>query len=98
MLKQYMVEFDLPNPFPQDFINLIPMQRLMIDRLLAEGKIKSYSLSLDRAKLWTVFVAESAFDVIEGIAEWPLAEWMTPNIQELMFHHSSEMVLHFSLN
>ncbi|MEM0991834.1 MAG: muconolactone Delta-isomerase family protein [Bacteroidota bacterium] len=98
MYKQYMVQFDLPNPFPADFMERIPEQRNVINYLLAEGKIKSYSLSIDRAKLWSVFVAESEYDVMEIIAQWPLADWLQPDIEELMFHNSSDMVLQFSLN
>ncbi|MEM8523257.1 MAG: muconolactone Delta-isomerase family protein [Bacteroidota bacterium] len=98
MYKQYMVEFDLPDPFPADFMARIPEQRNVINYLLAEGKIKSYSLSMDRSKLWSVFVAESEFEVLEMIAQWPVAEWLTPEIEELMFHNSSDMVLQFSLN
>lgn len=93
-----MVEFDLPSPFPEEFIRLIPEQRNMINYLLAEGKVKSYSLSEDRARLWTVFVAESEFEVMELISQLPLKDYMEPNIVSLMFHHSSDMVLQFSLN
>jgi muconolactone delta-isomerase len=98
MYKQYMVQFDLPNPFPVDFMERIPEQRNIINFLLAEGKIKSYSLSIDRARLWSVFVAESDVEVMEIIAQWPLAEWLVPDVEELMFHNSSDMVLQFSLN
>jgi muconolactone delta-isomerase len=66
--------------------------------MLAEGKIKSYSLSLDRSKLWSIFVAKSEFEVMELIAQFPLSDWMQPNIQELMFHNSSDMVMQLSLN
>lgn len=98
MMKQYMVEFDLPDPFPMEFMSRVPEQRMRINQLLAEGTIKAYSLSLDRSKLWSVFVAESEFDVMEIISDWPLADWLMPNIQELMFHNSAEMVMQFSLN
>lgn len=98
MKKQFMVEFELPDPFPMEFIKRIPEQRNMVNYLLAEGKIKSYSLAFDRSVLWVIFVADSEFEVMETIAQFPLAEWMTPYISELMFHNTSEMVLQFSLN
>lgn len=93
-----MVEFNLPDPFPEDFMARIPEQRTQINRLLAEGTIKAYSLAIDRSKLWSVFVAESEFEVMEIIADWPLADWLIPSIQELMFHNSTDMVMQFSLN
>jgi len=98
MKRVFMVEFDLPTPFTEEFINLIPQQRSMIDGLLAEGKIRSYSLSEDRSRLWTVFVAESEFEVMELIAQMPLSKYMEPSITQLMFHNASDMVLQFSLN
>jgi len=93
-----MVEFDLPTPFTEEFVSLIPEQRHMIDNLLAEGKIRSYSLSEDRSRLWTVFVADSEFEVMELIAQMPLGKFMEPYITPLMFHNASDMVLQFSLN
>lgn len=98
MYKQYMVRFDLPNPFPEEFMARIMEQRNAINYLLAEGKIKSYSLSHDRSTLWSVFVAKNESEVFDMIDEWPLADWLHPEIDELMFHNSSDMVLQFSLN
>ena len=93
-----MVEFELPAVLTEDFVRLIPRQREMVNRLLAEGKIRSYSLSLDRTRLWVVFVAETEFEVMETISHFPLGVYMTPSISELAFHNAQDMVLQFSLN
>lgn len=98
MKKQFMVEFELPDPFTMEFIKRIPEQRNMVNFLLAEGKIKSYALARDRSVLWVIFLADSEFEVMETIAKFPLADWMTPYINELTFHNTAEMVLQFSLN
>ena len=35
-----MVEFELPNPFPEKLIIKIPAQRMMVNRLLEDGTIQ----------------------------------------------------------
>ena len=62
MKKPFMVEFELPEEFDDDFIALIPSQRLHIDELLAVGKVRSYALSMDRSVLWVVVEAQSEFE------------------------------------
>lgn len=98
MKKPYMVEFDLPENFNEEFMALIPRQRYVVNTMLAEGRLKSYSLSMDRSKLWAVVLADSEFDALEAIALMPLSDYMTPNISELMFHNAGDSVMHFSLN
>ena len=98
MKKQFMVEFELPEVFDEKIIALVPKQRHVVNQMLAKGKIKSYSLAMDRSMLWAIFVAESEFDVLELIAEFPMAEYMTPYITELMFTNTENQVLQFSLN
>ena len=93
-----MVELELPEVFDEKLIALIPKQRSTVNQMLAKGKIKSYSLSMDRSMLWAIFVAESEFEVLEMIAEFPLADYMTPYITELMFTNTENQVLQFSLN
>ena len=93
-----MVEFKLPSVLTEDFIRLIPRQREFVTFLLAEGKIKSYSLALDKSRLWVVFAAETEFEVLETISQFPLTDYMTPNISELAFHNAQDLVLQFSMN
>ncbi len=98
MKKPFMVEFELPEEFDDEFISLIPSQRLHIDELLALGKIRSYALSRDRSVLWVVVEAQSEFEVMEIIASMPLADYMQPFVSELMFYHTAEKLMQFSLN
>lgn len=98
MKRAYMVEFDLPDTFNEEFLALIPKQRAAVNQLLIDGKLKSYSLAMDRSKLWAVAVANSEFEVMELLALLPLSDFMTPTISELMFYNASEVMLQFSLN
>jgi len=98
MKKTFMVEFELPEDFSADFMALIPKQRQVVDRLMTQGKIRSYALSMDRSVLWVVVEAASEFEVMELIASFPLADYMQPYISELMFHNSVEVYHQFSMN
>lgn len=94
----YMVSFDLPQPFPIEFVEKIPAQRVLINELMAKGKLKSYSLSADRSKLWMILWALSEEEIYELIAEMPLGAWLLPDVSQLMFHNTVEAMLPFSLN
>jgi len=98
MKKQYMEEFELPEEFSKEFIGLIPAQKEKVSQYFNKGFLKSYALANDRSVLWAVFLAESEFEILELIADFPLAKYMTPFISELMFHNNDSHVMHFSLN
>lgn len=98
MKKIFMVEFEMPEIFTEEFVALIPRQRYVINQLLAKRVIHSYSLANDRSRLWIVVNADSEWEVMDIIGQMPLNDFMKPNIHELMFHNSAEAVLHFSLN
>ena len=97
-MKLYMIEMELPKQMDERFVRLIPEQRNVVNYLLAEGKIKTYSLALDRSLLWVVMVAESEYEVMEILNQFPLIDFMTPFVSELAFHNSREQVLQFSMN
>ena len=98
-MSQFMVEFELPNPFPEQLIIKIPSQRLVVNQLLEDGKIQSYALSIERDRLWCVVNAEDELDVMRIIGEFPLINYIRPTITELMFNNAVVMrVPSFSLN
>lgn len=98
-MNQYMVEFDLPTVIDEDFASQIPAQRLKVEEMMSQGFLLSYSLSVDRQKLWCIFKADSELEVLESIAQFPLIKYMTPMITELMFHNMvTTRIPLFSLN
>lgn len=88
-LTQYMVVFTLPQPLSEEFISLIPQQRQAVNRLLHEGKILNYALSLETSTLWAVFSAHSEVELMELISSLPLTDHMKVHISELTFFHSA---------
>ncbi|GAA4456558.1 hypothetical protein GCM10023189_26010 [Nibrella saemangeumensis] len=98
-MSQFMVEFDLPHEMPEEFIMRIPQQRLKVNELMEDGKIMSYALSMDRQKLWCVVKADTEFEVLEIIGEFPLIGYMEPAVSELLFNNViSARIPLFSLN
>ena len=98
MKKSFMVEFELPETLGEDFLERIPEQRMFVDKLMTQGVIRSYALSIDRSVLWVILEAASEFEVMEIIAAMPLGGFMQPYISELMFYNSTEVYHQYSLN
>ena len=88
-----MVEFKLPETLNEEFISLIPEQRLKINALMDAGVILCYTLDLERTKLWSVIVAKSEVAVMDVLSQFPLITFMKPEISELTFHHQSSLVM-----
>lgn len=98
-MSQFMVEFILPEQMTEEFVSTIPRHRLKINQLMKEGKIISYCLASDRSKLWCIVKADTEFEVMEIIAEFPLIDFLQPTINELMFSNTVAIRLPmFSLN
>lgn len=96
---QYMVDFTLPEVIDEEFMNLIPYQRIAINKLFVEGSIISYSLSLEKSKLWAIFKASTELDLMDMIADLPLTCFMDIEISPLTFHNITEPELpEFSMN
>ncbi len=94
-----MVEIQLPGTMTDDFARRVPAQRQMVNDLMEQGKLTSYALTTDRTKLWCVFKAESEIEVMNLMSEFPLIDYMTPTISELMFNNVVALRLPlFSLN
>lgn len=96
---QYMVDFSLPEVLSEEFMSLIPYQKVMINNFFKEGKLLNYALSLEDSRLWAVFSANSELEVMEMLADLPLTEFMKVNISMLTFYNGVSPVMpHFSLN
>lgn len=84
-MNQYLVDVEVSGALSDDFISLIPEQREHINQLMAEGTLSSFSLSLDRTRVWITINAETEDEVKEVIESMPLSEYMKANIYELAF-------------
>ncbi len=96
--KQYMVEFDIPIPFPEEMLAMIVDQREAFDVLFHRGRLLSYCLSVDRSRLWAIFVASSESELLSLIDELPMTPYMDFDYEELMVYTSVSMLPTMSLN
>ncbi|MDP2385667.1 MAG: muconolactone Delta-isomerase family protein [Bacteroidota bacterium] len=98
-LRSYFVEIILINSLSPEFMALIPSQRKKVNKLMDEGTIVSYSLALDRSKVWMVMSAKDTETIMDVLASFPLIKFMKPDIHELAFHDNVHSGFpHLSLN
>jgi hypothetical protein len=99
IIYEYMAEIKLPVPFTDEFLSLIPRQRALVNKLMNEGAISSYAVSIEDGKLWMTVVAENESSVRNMIEEFPIAGYISYKISKLAFHNSISFKLpSFSLN
>ena len=98
-MNQFMVEVKLPESLSQEFILLIPRQREYIDDMFNRGVVSSYTLAMDRSKLWVTFVAKTAREVRQVMEGFPIVDYIDYNIHELAFNNSASAIIpEISLN
>jgi muconolactone delta-isomerase len=87
--NQYMVDFTLPVELSEEFITHVSQQRAVVNRLMSEGKILNYALSLENSKLWAVFSVETEAELMELVSGLPLTPFMKVRINELTFFNAA---------
>ena len=98
--QQFMVDFSLPTELTEEFFDLIPYQRAVVNRYFFEGKLLNYALSVESAKLWAIFNANSEMEVMEMLVDFPLSKFMKVEISMLALCElpSRAAAAEFSLN
>jgi hypothetical protein len=98
-MAQFMIEVSIPAEPNAEFISLIRAQRAHIDKLLEQGTVMGYSLSLDRSRLWITLTARNELEALTILKTFPLYEFFELSVHALMFHNSSvRSLLKVSLN
>ncbi len=99
VMFEYMIEMDLPVPFTDEFLSLVPRQRAQVNKLMNDGIITSYALSIEEGRLWITAIGESEVHIREVIDSFPIAPMVQYKINKLTFHNSiSFQIPNFSLN
>ena len=88
-MNHWMIRLRFPAFPTQEFLQLIPAQRAIVDRLLRQGVIRTYSLTGDRRELWIVLRAENESAMQTVLNKLPLSEFAQITAQEAMFHLDS---------
>jgi hypothetical protein len=98
-MNEYMIIIHFTASLSEEFVALIPGQRLQINHLMEKRIITSYSLSADRETLWVTLLATSLEAVEKTLRMMPLFKFMRYNVVELMFHNSPvREQMHLSMN
>lgn len=99
IMYEYTAEITLPMPFTDEFLAHVPRQRAMVNKLMNEGVILSYALSIESGKLWINLLAESEEKVNALIESFPIADFISFSIHKLTFHNSINFKIpEFSVN
>ncbi len=96
---QFMADFTLPEELSEEFFKLLPYQECVVNKYLAQGKLINYALSLDNAKMWAIFSANSELEVLEMLSDFPLTRFMEVKVSLLTSYTTLSVAApNFSLN
>ncbi|MEM1121982.1 MAG: muconolactone Delta-isomerase family protein [Bacteroidota bacterium] len=96
---QFMVDFTLPKQLPVEFREMLPYQKMVVERFFDEGKLRTYAPSFETSKLWAIFNANSEMEVMNMLADLPLTAFMKVSINMLSGYSTAENYLpQFSMN
>lgn len=98
MKKSFLVTFELPVPITQEFANLIPATRKVIDRMMLKQKIRMFAVSEDRSRAWSVIHARDQQEVRDIVGKFPLIRMMSMELSELSWVNSPVFAPGISLN
>ncbi len=92
-MNYYMASISLPATQDEKYLAQLPRQKEIVDKLMAGGMIASYSLSIDRKRLWVIVVADNEKKARRIINEFPLRKFMDIRISKLKFHSSLSFLI-----
>jgi len=96
---QFMVDFTMPTSLSIEFKDLIPYQKMVVERFFDEGKLSTYAQSFETSKLWAIFNANNEMEVMNMLADLPLTAFMKVDINMLSAFSTAETYLpQFSMN
>jgi muconolactone delta-isomerase len=71
-MSYFMVEILLPEEMDDSFFNLIPRHRAVVNKLIEQGTISSYSINQERSRGWIMFKADQESAVKSYLREFPI--------------------------
>lgn len=98
-MNYFMVNIILPEEVDDEFILLLPEQKVFVKSLMSKGLITSYSLSDDRSRLWVIFKGREQNHVRGLLSCFPIIEKVIYEIVPLVSHYdNSKIIQSISLN
>ena len=93
-----MVEIKFSSDFTPEFMSLVPEQRAYANEAMQKNIISSYTLCLERGKLWTIINKDTEEKVAKEIEKFPMADYFTYDMFALTFNNQVMALPHISLN
>lgn len=93
MNNSYLAHILLPDEMDAHFYRLIPHQRQVINKLLDQRIVLSYSLDMERQNVWVFISAKSEQQVMDILSTFPIIRHVKVTIHELAFHDAAPVVL-----
>ena len=87
-MAAYLFQLEL-SEFTDDIAAAVTTHRDYINRLFAEGRLLSYSVSVHRNMIWCVINAEDEQEAMEMVLSFPLYQHFTEvSCHPLLFHNT----------
>lgn len=96
--KFYMVELDLRDSIAEEFFDLVPHQRMVVNEYFRKGYLLNYALSIDQGKAWATFQVSSLKQLNNLLNRMPLLKYMESRIHLLNQYNGIHTDPIFSLN
>jgi hypothetical protein len=81
VMKKYQVTIQFE--MDEEFMQAIPEHRTLVNRLIEDGVIDHYVVTMESMKSWITFTADSKSEVEEHLRDSPLYRYWTYEIEEL---------------
>ena len=95
----FMVDFTIPTTLSKDFMDMLPSQKVKLEKLFDQGKLCSFASAFETSKMWAIFAANSEYEVMGLLASLPLSEYMEVKISMLTSYNTMDAFLpQFSMN
>ncbi len=83
-MENFMVEISLPEIQDEQFFNLIPKHRILINDMIENGLIQQYIINAARTKGWILFNCKNKNEVVSALQKMPIFHLIKFKIHEIM--------------
>jgi hypothetical protein len=92
-MNVFLVHITLPETFTRKFYDLIPKQRAIINELIEKRIVLSYSMDMERQRVWVFIEAANEEAVMDILSTFPIIKSVKVSLHELAFHQAAPSVL-----
>ena len=83
-MENFMVEISLPEIQDEEFFNLIPSHRMLINDMIEKGIIQHYTINAARTKGWILFNCKNKNEVMVALLKMPIFDLVKFKIHDIL--------------